>query len=271
MTGDCLKRPPHCGPISEQIWASLCFSNMGGGKAWTDFCYLCFLFSLNTNPSVIPGIAPIIVRFIIRNKNGEQNWVSWKRKEPSTGTGCLLFLLSSSSFLQPFEEWNEWKAETKTRDKRQWLYVNMRRCFNFYGAPFVCSLVVILLFVQIVSRFQWSARRQFDPETHKSIKETRWLTVEQERWCWNRCKMNIFFKNYMFHEIIGVFTVSCIWTSHREPMGMFFTGVSGSTGTYSNTVICAHHQHINSLFTEYHYYYVTLYFSKWNILGITVS
>lgn len=129
-------------PVSEQIqalrrfWA---FQTWKKNNSWTDL-FFHFL-------SVIPGIVPIIAKIHFQKQTDEQNWVSWKRKEQNTGTGCLLFLLSSSSFLRPFEERSECKAvkqeqRCKTRDGD---------CMLVWEGSSYSLLVVIPLLAHIVS------------------------------------------------------------------------------------------------------------------------
>lgn len=127
------------------------FKHEKKNNSWTD---LFFHFH-----SVVPGIVPIIAKIHFQKQTDEPNWVSWKRREQNTGTGCLLFLLSSSSFLRPFEEKSECKAGTKTQRQETvivcwyekvvptvcwWLFrfwLTLYQCIKHFNK---CSLIKIL-------------------------------------------------------------------------------------------------------------------------------
>lgn len=120
---------PPCWPISKKGWVQPPPPTL----------------SLSTNSSVIPGIISIVVRIIFRNKT--MSWTEFRREESwiqeQDPIAPLVLILPACV---PFEKSSEWKAGTKTRDKRQWLYYNMRRCFNSCRALLVCALMVVLLF-----------------------------------------------------------------------------------------------------------------------------
>lgn len=94
--------------------------------------------SLRTNPSVIPGMVPVVGRFIIRDKTSNRSGLHGRgesRMSPLPAHPSCVPLFPRSVV-------NE-EQKQKTRDKRQWLYFIMRRCFNSWRSPFVWLPLVL--------------------------------------------------------------------------------------------------------------------------------
>lgn len=129
---------PPCWPISKQVWVPPPPSSPP-------------TISLSTNSSQLSLASfPSSSESLSETKRWAELSLEEKRAEYRNRMSPLVPLVLILPACVPSEKSSEWKAGTKTRDKRRWLYYNRRRCFNSCRAPLVCVLKVLLLFF-----FRW--------------------------------------------------------------------------------------------------------------------